>query len=386
MLRLVDAGRPLTVRGVPCRPSGEVEDFSGPPLRKNRGMTEANDCPVGGAHEWGAARASLWAELCDWLARGGSWGAGYLVCQRCGSSDPLGGRYSILTASRRHRLLSLPGPLHRLIQIYRRRRSIQAEPRGYLIALLLGGAFGLAAYWAFDWAWWALPMGLVLLVWLPSLWSVIWAPSPAALSNPTRGLLYVLTPRRAAAKARQEMEDVFRYPPWPLFGLPLSWQGRRFLGGHSESDKTINALQLAHGDPRNPDAPQLRVEVSEREEPLRFLAENLWHEARRPPEGLLPQEFAVWSTKQMIAIRTRPDPDWGHRTILVDGILVDFHFLGEGHSWLSRGRIGNVVLTLIATNFPVEDAALVKIADVEPYIQGGRDLAKEWRRPGAGPP
>ena len=343
-------------------------------------MAEPYDCPLGGAHEWGAARASLWAELRDWLARGGSWGTGYLVCQRCGSSDPLGGRYSILTAWQRHRLPSLPGPLHRLIEIYRRRRSIQAEPRGFLVAILLGGFLGLATYWAFHWAWWALPMGLVLLVWLPSLWSVIWAPSPAALGNPTRGLLYVLKPRRAAEKARQEMEDVFRSPPWSLFGLPVSWQGKRFLGGHSESDRTINALQLAHGDPRNPDAPQRRVEVSVREEPLPFLAETLWHQARPPREGLLPTEFAVWSAKQMIEIRTRPDPDWGHRTILVDGIPVEFNFLGEGQSWVGRGRIGDVVLTLIARNFPFEDAALVKIADVEPYIQGGRDLAEQWRR------
>lgn len=82
----------------------------------------------------------------------------------------------------------------------------------------------------------------------------------------------------------------------------------------------------------------------------------------------------------MMEIRTKPDPDWGHRTILVDGIAVEFDFLSEGHSWIGRGRIRNVVLTLTARNFSVEDAALVKIADVEPYIQGGRDLAEEWRR------
>jgi hypothetical protein len=343
-------------------------------------VAEANDCPVGGAHQWGAARESLWAKLRDWLTRGGSWGTGYLVCQRCGSSDPLGGRYSILTAWQRHPFLSLPGPLHRLIQIYRRRRRIQVEPRGYLVALLLGGALGLAAYWAFHWPWWAFPIGVVLLVWLPSLWSVIWAPSPAALGQPTRGLLYVLKPRRAAEKAQKEMEDVFRYPPWALFGLPLSWQGKRFLGGHSESGKTINALQLAHGDPWNPKAPHLRVEVSEREEPLRFLAESLWHEARRPPEGLLPEEFAVWRSNQMMEIQTKPDPDWGRRTILVEGLPVEFDFLSEGQSWVGRGRIGNVVLTLTAGNFPVEHAALIKIADIEPYVQGGRDLAEEWRR------
>jgi len=44
------------------------------------------------------------------------------------------------------------------------------------------------------------------------------------------------------------------------------------------------------------------------------------------------------------------------------------------------GRIDDVVLALTGRNFPVEDAALVKVADVEPYIQGGRDLAEEGRR------
>jgi hypothetical protein len=347
-------------------------------------MADADDCPVGGAHEWGAARPSRWVALRDWLTRGGSWGAGYLVCQRCGSSSSLG-RWSVLTASPKHGRFSIPGPLRRLIEVYRRRRSIQVEPRSYLVALLIGGTLGLAADLAFHWPWWLFPLGFALMVWLPSLWSLIWAPAPAVAGSPTRGLLYVLKPGRAADKGRKEIEDVFRFPPWPLFGLPPSWQGKRFLGGHSASDKTVSALQLAHGDPWNPDAPQLRVEASQREEPLRFLAENLWHVARRPPAELRPEEFSAWVTKRMIEIRARPDPEWGHRTILVDGIPVAFDFLGEGNSWVGRGRIGNVVLTLTATSFPVEDAVLVKIADVEPYVQGGRDLAEEWRRPGAGP-
>ena len=44
------------------------------------------------------------------------------------------------------------------------------------------------------------------------------------------------------------------------------------------------------------------------------------------------------------------------------------------------GRIDDVVLALTGRNSPVEDAALVKVADVEPYIQGGRDLAEEGHR------
>lgn len=343
-------------------------------------MAEGNECPLGGAHDWVAARPGFWAALRDWLARGGSWRAGYLVCQRCGSPDPLGGRYATLTAWQKHRLVRLPGPIHRLIQVYRRRRTIRADPSGYLVALLVGTVLGIAAYWAFQWPWWALPMALVFLVWLPSLWSLIWAPSPAGVGNPTRGLLYILEPRRAEEKARQEIEDVFRFPPWPLFGLPPSWQGKRFLGGHSWSDKTVSALTLAHGDPWIADAPQLRVQVSGKEEPLRLLAENLWHESKRPPEGLPPEEFSAWSAKLIIEIRTRPDPDWGHRTILVEAIPVEFDFLSEGPCWVGRGRCDSVVLVLTGRNFPVEDAALVKVADVEPYIQGGRDLAGEGRR------
>src|SRR5713101_1738256 len=187
-------------------------------------MVEPNACPRGGAHDWVVARPSLWAAVRDWLARGRSWRAGYVVCQRCGSSDPFGGRYSTLTAWQKQHRLRISGPLVRLIHVYRRRRRIQVEPGGYLVALLIGGALGFAVNWAFHWPWWAFPIGLVLLMWLPSLWSLIWAPSPGALGNPTSRLLYILRPRQANDKARQEIEDVFRFPPWPLFGLPLSWQ------------------------------------------------------------------------------------------------------------------------------------------------------------------
>ena len=82
----------------------------------------------------------------------------------------------------------------------------------------------------------------------------------------------------------------------------------------------------------------------------------------------------------MMEIQTKADPDWGRRTILVEGLPVELDFLSEGHGWVARGRIGDVVLTLTAGNFPVEEAALIKIADIEPYVQGGRDLAEEWRR------
>jgi hypothetical protein len=145
------------------------------------------------------------------------------------------------------------------------------------------------------------------------------------------------------------------------------------------------ALSLGHGDPLAEEGPQLRVEVrAEHLEPelgttmrvqsRRQLAEDLWLAAAPPAYD--PAEHFV----QLAAVRRRPDPAWSLVTIPVDGRPVGFWWLAEGRHWVARAELDNRTLTLYARDLPVESVALVRVTDLEPYVEGRRRLQEGWAR------
>ena len=145
------------------------------------------------------------------------------------------------------------------------------------------------------------------------------------------------------------------------------------------------ALSLGHGDPLAEEGPQLRVEVrAERVEPepgttmrvesRRQLAEDLWLAAALPAHD--PAEHF----DQLAAVRRRPDPAWSLVTIPVDGQPVGFWWLTEGRHWVARAELDERTLTLHARDLPVESVELVRVSDLEPYIEGQRRLQQAWAR------
>jgi hypothetical protein len=64
----------------------------------------------------------------------------------------------------------------------------------------------------------------------------------------------------------------------------------------------------------------------------------------------------------------------------VDGRLVGFEWLTEGRHWVARAELDNRTLTLHGRDLPVESVELVRVADLEPYIQGQRRLREAWAR------
>ena len=67
-------------------------------------------------------------------------------------------------------------------------------------------------------------------------------------------------------------------------------------------------------------------------------------------------------------------------TIPVDGRPVGFQWLAEGRQWVAHAELEDRTLTLHGRDLPVESVELVRVVDLEPYIQGQRRLQEAWAR------
>jgi hypothetical protein len=341
-------------------------------------------CMTCGARDFEVTRPG-WAEgLRDWLRFGGPWRPPRRVCRQCGNTSSA--RSSATYAPSRRGWWSLPVELFRVV---RRRRTMIPVPATYLVAAVVGTALGVAAQLLFGWPWWLLAASLVAVVWLFFFSTALWGAGGSSRPLAT-DLLRVVRPRQAIERDHEQEVKRFRAAPFPLYGLPPAWPGPRHLGGWEGGwakgqQPGTTALSLGHGDPLADQGPQLRVGVRvervEGEQMMtvrggsrRDLAEELWLAAA--PQAQDPAEHF----DQVAAARRRPEPAWSQVMIPVDGRPVGFWWLAEGRHWIARAELDDRTLTLRGRDLPVEAVELVRVTDLEPYIQGQRRLQEAGTR------
>jgi hypothetical protein len=336
-----------------------------------------------GARDFEVTRPG-WAEgLRDWLRFGGPWRPPRRVCRQCGNTS---GSSSVgMLVPSRQGWWSVP---IRLLQTLRQRRVMIPVPVTYLVAMVAGAALGVAAQLLLGWRWWLVAAAVVVAVWLFFFSTAFWGGGGSSRSLATE-VLRVVSPGRAVARDHRQQVERFRAAPFPSYGLPASWSGPRQLGGWEESRAkgrrpVTTALSLAHGEPLAEEGPQLRVEVRilrdgeqvlpVRSDSLRGLAEELWWEAAPTARDVAEH------LDQVAAARRRPDPAWSQVIIPVDGRPVAFQWLAEGRHWVAQTELDDRTLTLRGRDLPVESVELVRVLDLEPYIQGQRRLEAAWAR------
>jgi hypothetical protein len=262
-------------------------------------------------------------------------------------------------------------------------------PATYLVAAVVGAALGVAAQLLFGWPWWLPAAGVVAAVWLFFASTALWGAGGSSRPLAT-DLLRVVRPRRAIERDHEQEVERFRAAPFPLCGLPAAWPGPRHLGGWeggwAKGQRPVTtALSLGHGEPLADQGPQLRVDVrvervegeqvmTVRVQSRRDLAEGLWLAAAPQAHG--PAEHF----DRLAAARRRPDPAWSQVMIPVDGRPVGFWWLAEGRHWVARAELDDRTLTLHGRDLPVEAVELVRVIDLEPYVQGQRLLQEAWAR------
>ena len=108
-----------------------------------------------------------------------------------------------------------------------------------------------------------------------------------------------------------------------------------------------------------------------------FLAHDLrWNAAATARQGTGPVPLAAPEADG-------PEAAWSEVTIPVDGHPVAFACLAEGRNWVAHAELENQTLVLSARDLPHDQVALVRVTDVEPYIDGTRRIEEARTRHGS---
>jgi hypothetical protein len=357
----------------------------------SRGGVYVGPCEECGATAW--TEPSLRQKIGHWLRFGGPpSAAGPRTCGNCGNQI-LGLGYGPRMLSARMGsgrpaarftgpVRVLLAPVH-LIQSLRQARIMIPSPWIYIASGLVGVALGLVLQNALEVPWWLVTAGAVFLAWLLFLASAL-----KNMGHVASAFLHRTTPDRAVRLHQNRIDDALRKTDFPLYGLAAAWSGPRFVGGHGTDGRNDSRWALAHGDPYDERSPNVRVEVSRPEYGFHLTAREIFEEfqhlIRRPPQGLPLDEFHDWVTRNDREIRQAADPDWRPITIPLDGLPTSFSSISADEHWVAWAGLGEYRIVIHATRMPFEAVALVRITDVEPYIDGGRLLRERQHPPGTG--
>jgi hypothetical protein len=193
----------------------------------------------------------------------------------------------------------------------------------------------------------------------------------------TRPLEEVL---KDAEQERKQREWSFQRAPFPLYGLPPSWEGRRFLGGGSWSgwrSERVHSLSLVHGSLVEGEGPMLVTETAAAGAPagggvLRVVAEDLWNRNVRNVEDAV--AALSHEPPQDRDLVTSPTPSRAKALIVVEGTTVVFDVLSRLGNWVGRATVEGFLVTIEGQDFPLQGLEVVRIKDLGPYIRGSREF------------
>lgn len=176
--------------------------------------------------------------------------------------------------------------------------------------------------------------------------------------------------RRSLAEALSRQDDLHRSAPSPLYGLPPSFEVPRMTGESQWAPRV--EVELAHGgDFAAADQPSLRVVVvhEDRVDLDAELTDLLWKELRpAPPARLDEGKLREWLRP--------PSPEqratWqkGTATVVIEGASHEFAVLDAGDLQVAGLDCGGHAVILKARRWPLDGLELVRITDVEPYVEG----------------
>ena len=199
--------------------------------------------------------------------------------------------------------------------------------------------------------------------------------------------------RRRAERERRRTERRFRTAPFPLYGLPSSWEGGRFLGGGSwggvRGRQQTQSLSLVHGVLVEGEGPMLVVGTALPDEAggggyLRVLAEELWAGRANSVADAATRLRNRWVAHPHRA-EFSPLPSRTEEVASVEAQPVLFDVLSQPDHWVGRARVGTFDVTIEGLEFVIQGLDLVRITDLGPYIRGTRRFEGEETSSG-GPP
>lgn len=326
-------------------------------------------CQGCGSRDVRVTREPWLTEARHWLTNGGRWRREDGVCRDCGQPVNPGTWFGFSAPQPEWlRLVKMPV---QLVNVVRHSRWVTPTPISYLVPVALVTPIGVVVQWLWGWPWWTVPVLAMAGLWLAYLSTAFGRASEVRPLR--RELLDVIAPGGSLERHRAEEAERFLAAPFPLYGLPPSWPGVRYLAGWSQaggSKRLVRqSMRLGHGEAWREQGPRLVVKVGNCPdgpfEVRHNLVERMWMEAQLPTDDI---------HRLMAAARKRPDPDWSQVLIPVDGEPQAFDYASEGQSWVARANVGGCTITLEGREFPMDSVELARIDDVEPYIEGQRQV------------
>ncbi len=184
----------------------------------------------------------------------------------------------------------------------------------------------------------------------------------------------------------REAERLFRNAPFPLYGLPPSWTGERFLGGSAVRGtrdeagwtETIDALSLGHGSIVEGRGATLIVgTATPAHRPangvLEQFASHLWRGDASTPEAAMTL-YREESMEQEPPSDLTPLSIRGEASISIDDYRVRFDVVFGKGVWAGRATVGSNEVIVRGRDWDIEGVALVRIVDLDPYIAGTRQF------------
>jgi hypothetical protein len=165
-------------------------------------------------------------------------------------------------------------------------------------------------------------------------------------------------------------ERLYRSSPFPLFGLPASYDGARALGESAvvEEDgrEQVEYLGLVHGSLRDDDQPRIEVITAlPGSEPDILFALAMEADVVTAPGG---------TRRQLVTalVQTSGPVRRIARDLLVDGDPVAAGGLDAGRCWILQAAVGDRGVTVVGSNCPSENVVLDRVEDPSTYLAGTR--------------
>jgi hypothetical protein len=156
----------------------------------------------------------------------------------------------------------------------------------------------------------------------------------------------------------------FRRAPFPLYGLPASWVGMRYLEGAMTAwsrgrSEAVVAARLGHGDPVARAGAWLVVTVTSID----------------PEVGRTLATIRRRLVQELHGVADRAaEPAGTSVTLTVDGQPTGFEWYAAGRHWAAVAEVGSAVVSLRSRDLPVAEVELVRVTDLGPYLAGQRQL------------
>lgn len=234
----------------------------------------------------------------------------------------------------------------RLVRTIRSHRSHVPAPWVYVAALLAGVGLAVVGWWLLR-SWWLSALVLIAPVLLAALLFAATAfTGGSATETWSRLKLDVLASvsrRRAREFAVRHRAAPFRDAPFPLYGLPLTWHGHRMLGSRSSTADGRGPVRTTALELRHANGSTVDVEVCHLDD-----------------DGL-----AV----RLDELGTDVD-DGGVVTIPVDGQEREFRYRMSDGGVVAYADVGDHTILVHCDRRVLHDVELVRITDVQPYIEG----------------